>query len=39
LVISSVIDSAAAGAAPGGNGNGTAAAADGVIDAEVTESK
>ena len=32
-------EGAAAGAAPGGNGNGTAAAADDVIDAEFTESK
>jgi molecular chaperone DnaK len=32
-------DGAAAGAAPGGNGNGTASAADDVIDAEFTESK
>ncbi|AFY29521.1 molecular chaperone DnaK [Cyanobium gracile] len=32
-------EGAAAGAAPGGNGNGTASAADDVIDAEFTESK
>ncbi|MCP9836351.1 molecular chaperone DnaK [Cyanobium sp. N.Huapi 1H5] len=32
-------EGAAASAAPGGNGNGTASAADDVIDAEFTESK
>ncbi|WP_216900418.1 molecular chaperone DnaK [Synechococcus sp. CCY 9618] len=32
-------EGAPAGAAPGGNGNGTSAAADDVIDAEFTESK
>jgi molecular chaperone DnaK len=32
-------DGAPAGAAPGGNGNGTSSAADDVIDAEFTESK